>query len=131
MNFIGSTKSYFVNWLDFQTRSSRSEYWWGYLGGTIVGLLVGIGCKFITEMLDWSLETLVLPLLIYLFIAGLSLAVRRLHDSDKTGWWLLISFSLVGLAPLLYWYCKKGDEGENRFGPNPLEDIQAGSLSEG
>lgn len=138
MNFIDATKGYFVNWLDFKTRSSRSEFWWGNLGAMIVGLLIGLvfGLVFgiLAVMLDWPLETLdlaILPVQIYLYIAGLSLAVRRLHDSDKTGWWLLIALSLVGIFALLYWYCKKGDEGENRFGQNPLEDIQAGSLSEG
>ena len=77
MNFIDATKGYFVNWLDFKTRSSRSEFWWGNLGAMIVGLLIGLvfGLVFgiLAVMLDWPLETLdlaILPVQIYLYIAG-------------------------------------------------------------
>ena len=53
-------------------------------------------------------------------IAGLSLSVRRLHDIDRSGWWNLIIFTIIGIVVLLYWACKKGDEGENRFGADTL-----------
>ena len=61
-----------------------------------------------------------LPLTLFLVIAGLSLSVRRLHDIDRTGWWFLIIFTIIGIFVLIYWACKKGDEVENRFGANPL-----------
>jgi uncharacterized membrane protein YhaH (DUF805 family) len=46
--------------------------------------------------------------------------VRRLHDIDRTGWWYLIAFTLVGGLLLFVWTLKKGTAGRNRFGPDPL-----------
>jgi uncharacterized membrane protein YhaH (DUF805 family) len=46
--------------------------------------------------------------------------VRRLHDTDRSGWWLLIAFiPVVGILVLLYFYVSRGDAGQNRFGPAP------------
>jgi uncharacterized membrane protein YhaH (DUF805 family) len=53
-------------------------------------------------------------------IAGLSLVARRLHDINRSGWWYLVVFTIIGIFVVLYWLCKKGDEEENQFGPNPL-----------
>jgi uncharacterized membrane protein YhaH (DUF805 family) len=56
-----------------------------------------------------------------LFLPSLAVAVRRLHDTDRTGWWVLI-----GLVPLIGWIiylvfmCQRGTEGPNRFGADPL-----------
>ena len=50
--------------------------------------------------------------------------MRRLHDTNRNGWWLLISFiPLIGQIFLLVLLCLKGDEGENQFGPNPLASV--------
>jgi uncharacterized membrane protein YhaH (DUF805 family) len=46
--------------------------------------------------------------------------VRRLHDLDRTGWWLLIVFTIIGVIVLLIWDCIKGTNGPNRYGPDPL-----------
>jgi len=53
-------------------------------------------------------------------LPGLTVSVRRLHDIDKSGWWLLIMFTFIGIIPLTYWACKKGSTGQNRFGADPL-----------
>ena len=56
-----------------------------------------------------------------LFLPALALAVRRLHDLDRSGWWLLVGFvPIVGTIVLLVWFCTRGTEGPNRFGPDPL-----------
>lgn len=44
---------------------------------------------------------------------------RRLHDIDRTAWWWLIVFTIIGIFVLLYWACVKGTAGPNRFGPDP------------
>ncbi len=56
-------------------------------------------------------------------IAGTSALVRRLHDVDKSGWWCLMVFTVVGTLVVVYWQLKKGTEGENRFGLDPLRNI--------
>ena len=68
-----------------------------------------------------------LPLTLFLVIAGLSLSVRRLHDIDRSGWWFLIIFSIIGIFVLIFWACKRGDEDENRFGADPLGPVPAES----
>jgi len=56
-----------------------------------------------------------------IIIPAISVSVRRLHDINRSGWWLLLELTIIGiLFPLLYWCCKKGDEGANRFGSKPM-----------
>ena len=129
MNFVEATKCYFIKWIDFNTRISRSEFWWGNLGALIVSLLLGACVGFMVGVvgsmlgldIDALLDLMMLPIQLFLFIAGISLTVRRLHDINKSGWWMLIVFTIVGIIVLLIWECQQGDEGENRFGPNPLD----------
>ena len=129
MNFVEATKCYFIKWIDFNTRISRSEFWWGNLGAFIVSLLLGACVGFMVGVvgsmlgldIDALLDLMMLPIQLFLFIAGISLTVRRLHDINKSGWWMLIVFTIVGIIVLLFWECQQGDEGENRFGPNPLD----------
>jgi uncharacterized membrane protein YhaH (DUF805 family) len=60
--------------------------------------------------------------ILFLFISFLSLGIRRLHDINRSGWWLLINFiPFVGWSVFLYWMIKKGTSGPNRFGENPLQ----------
>ena len=124
MNFSEAVSSFFARWKDFNGRSSRSEYWWA----TFFVILTSIFTNILTLFLGLSpsIVAIIVLLLIVIFslfltIASLALVVRRLHDTNKSGWWYLIIFTIIGVLPLLYWYCKKGDEGENRFGSNPLD----------
>ena len=125
MNFLNAVKSYFVRWNDFKTRSSRSEYWWATLFSVIVSLaseLVNFAIASNPSALTLTIAILVLILLIFMMIASLALVVRRLHDLDKSGWWYLLIFTIIGIIPLIIWFCSKGTEGENRFGENPLSE---------
>ena len=129
MNFVEATKCYFIKWIDFNTRISRSEFWWGNLGALIVSLLLGACVGFMVGVvgsmlgldIDTFLDLMMLPIQLFFSIAGISVIVRRLHDINKSGWWMLIVFTIVGMIVLLFWECQQGDEGENRFGPNPLD----------
>ena len=120
MHFIESTKNYFGKWNDFSTRTSRSEFWWGNLGATITSTIVGFAVGFLTVLTSFPSELVLLPLQLFLLIATIALSVRRLHDINKSGWWLLIYLTIVGILVLFYWFCSKGDADENAFGPNPL-----------
>jgi uncharacterized membrane protein YhaH (DUF805 family) len=60
----------------------------------------------------WSLVT---------FLPSLAMGVRRLHDTDRSGWWWLLSFiPLIGIIVLIVFWCFEGTRGPNRFGPDPL-----------
>jgi len=55
-------------------------------------------------------------------------AVRRLHDLDRSGWWICLAFiPLIGAIILIVWFCTRGTVGPNRFGPDPLSP--SGQLS--
>lgn len=131
MGFVEATKNYFIKWKDFDTRVSRSEYWWGTLGVLIISLLLGFAIGLMAGFggaalgYSWgAIESftniVLLPWYVFSTIAGISLSARRLHDVNKSGWWILIFFTIIGMLFLIYLYCKKGDAGYNRFGKNPL-----------
>ncbi|RAP31910.1 hypothetical protein DID76_01910 [Candidatus Marinamargulisbacteria bacterium SCGC AG-414-C22] len=131
MNFSQAIRAYFKKWNDFKSRSSRSEYWWGTLGVFVISLVVSFTLGFTVaffglsrghsmEEIQFLVNIVMLPFQIYLFIAGLALSVRRLHDINKSGWWYLIGLTIIGFIPLVYWAFKKGDDTKNRFGENPL-----------
>ncbi len=112
MGFVDAVKSAFSNYANFNGRASRSEYWWFYLFWVIVyyglSLLTGIASIFGILALVFVLGSLV-P-----FIA---LMARRMHDSDKSGWFQLIPLYNLYLAII------KGTDGPNRFGEDPVGGV--------
>ena len=60
------------------------------------------------------------------FVPGISVGVRRLHDTDRSGWWLLLVFvPIIGVLVLLYWFVSRGTQGTNRFGTDPLNPVSS------
>ena len=114
MNFTQAIGSGFSRYVDFSSRSSRSEYWWWVLFAVIAGI--------VSQILDAIVGTTpILNLLtsLALLLPGLAVAVRRLHDIDRSGWWLLIVLiPVIGWIVLLIWAVKRGDDGVNRYGPD-------------
>jgi uncharacterized membrane protein YhaH (DUF805 family) len=51
-----------------------------------------------------------------LLLPSLAVSVRRLHDIDRTGWWVVIGLTVIGTLVLIYWACRPGTPGSNRFG---------------
>jgi len=116
MNFFEAIKSAFTKYVEFNGRASRSEFWYYVLFFQILNV--------ISLVIDTASGVAVVnPLLqIGTFLPSLALTVRRLHDTDHTGWWYLG----LGLIVPLYWLgFKKGDERINRFGNNPLGNAMA------
>ena len=126
MNIFKNIASAFKNWLDFKGRASRGEYWSYTLFMMIFGLLFSAGLivlflKGNALWLDSALGMIVFGIVnLYITILGIFLSTRRLHDINKSGWWQLLSLTIVGLPVVFYWYLKPADKGENRFGANPL-----------
>ncbi len=60
------------------------------------------------------------------FLPSLAIAIRRLHDLDRTGWWVLLALiPLIGWIVLIIWFCTRGTDGPNRFGPDRLAMLAA------
>ena len=117
MNIVDSFKSAFLRCFDYETRSSRSEFWWFELSSTIIAVIVyivviplGLG-----EIPGYIIDTIFL-------VPFISLGARRLHDIGMSGWWQLIAFTVIGIIPLIIWYCTPGHDAKNKFGSNPLKD---------
>jgi|SRR6185437_132643 len=121
MNFVEAIKNGFQNYATFSGRAARSEFWFWVLFSILVSIAGGI----IDEALLPNIASgLFGPLIsLALFLPGLAVSVRRLHDVDRTGWWLLIYFTVIGIIFLLIWDCTKGTTGPNRFGADPLAGL--------
>jgi uncharacterized membrane protein YhaH (DUF805 family) len=116
MNFGEAIASGFSNYVNFSSRAARSEYWYW--------VLFNVLAQVVTEIIDnavigMSVTTAIFSLAVLL--PGIAVAARRLHDVDRTGWWLLLAFvPVIGIIVLVIWFCTKGTDGPNRFGPDPL-----------
>ena len=82
-------------------------------------ILISIGGAIGGETLSGILMIPFVLAVLALFVPSLAVAVRRLHDQDKSGWWLLISFIPFGGIVLIVFYCLEGTPGPNQFGPDP------------
>jgi uncharacterized membrane protein YhaH (DUF805 family) len=118
MNFGQAITSGFSNYVNFSDRAIRSQYWFWALFTTI-GVLVTGGIDGVDGM------TLAYPIFgLVTILPSLAVAVRRLHDLDRSGWWLLlVLIPLIGSIVLLIWFCTRGTDGSNRFGPDPLAGV--------
>ena len=111
---------------DFSSRCSRSEFFSFILFLSIIEFILLLAhihllkLNFIPMEFDDPFYKFYLDISLFGFLitfpALISIMVRRLNDLNKSRWWYLIIFTIVGVLLLLYWFCKKGDEGENRFG---------------
>ena len=117
MNFndiIAIIKSVILkNYVNFQGRATRAEFWWFFLFNFLVGLILSLFGKAGTTLQGlWSLAIL---------LPQLGLSARRLHDIGKTGWLLLLGLiPIVGWVILIIWWAKEGDTTENQYGPVPV-----------
>ena len=118
MNFIEAIRSGFTNYTNFKDRASRSEYWFWVLFITIAGICTLIVDAFIVGDLDLAPINLIFNIIVIL--PGTAVSVRRLHDVNRSGWWLFIILTVIGIILLLYWAIKAGDKEANKFGSNPL-----------
>ena len=99
---------------DFNGRARRTEYWIFVLFNTIFGAVAGLVDGVLGIALISSLYSL------FVLIPNLSISFRRLHDVDKSAWWLLISFvPVVGVIVLLVFSVMPGTVGANRYGQDP------------
>ena len=118
MNFVEAIKSGFVNYATFSGRACRSEYWYWTLFTVIGGICTGIADVWIVG--DAELMPVNLIFNVIVFTPSIVVSIRRLHDINRTGWWLLLWLTIVGGLVLIFWAIKAGDTGANRFGEDPL-----------
>ena len=119
MNPVRAILSGFRNYLNFDGRATRSEYWWFY--GFFVTLLIGI----FVASLAWNaaLFTLWGVYLVLMLPPLMAVTVRRLHDLDRPGTWALLGIMPFAGLRLTRLLVRPGTPGPNRYGPDPSRPI--------
>ena len=100
----------FKNIVTFNGRASRSAFWWFFIGGIIIDLIGAV--------IGSAVHAVAIQYIIYAVVAivTISLSVRRLHDSGKSGFWWLIGFiPIIGTITLIVFYCLPGTPGPNKY----------------
>ena len=110
-------------------RASRSEYWWFQLFLLIIGTVGGIADIIIFETIYGEKGPINIVLMLATILPSICVAVRRLHDVNRSGWWMFIALTCVGIIPLIIWVCSKGTDGPNDFGDDPLQEGGANAIA--
>ena len=117
MDFGKAIQTCMGKYATFQGRGSRSEFWWFYLftvlvvwGATIAGAATGgeDGANALSGLAN-----------LVLMLPSLAASCRRLHDTNRSGWWLLIALTIIGIIVLIIWWAQESDAAANRFGEPP------------
>ncbi|WP_367363786.1 DUF805 domain-containing protein [Candidatus Tisiphia endosymbiont of Nedyus quadrimaculatus] len=118
-NFYEAIILGFRNFFNYTGRASRAEFWWWHLFTVLMFVLFANVTNIIGILIgyDRPFSAVILPLIFAILLSWLFIRIRRLHDIDLSGLWLLIGIiPLIGLLLQIYWYCKKGDVLSNHFG---------------
>jgi len=109
MNFQDAVKLCFQKYADFNGRAKLPEFWWFFL----FCFLIAIALEMVSSSISWifSLATI---------IPSLAVGSRRLHDTNKSGWFQLIWIvPILGWIAMIYLLVQPSDAGDNQFGPPP------------
>lgn len=112
--FGSSISICFSKYARFSGRAPRAEYWWFVLFSALVGFVIG----FMASILhSHALHILICIFDLGILLPQLSVAVRRLHDTNRSGWWIWLGLiPIVGTIILFIWYATPGTPGQNQFG---------------
>ncbi|RYH08811.1 DUF805 domain-containing protein [Tropicimonas sp. IMCC6043] len=134
MGFAEAVKTCLSKYVTFSGRAQRSEFWWFVLFAYGFGIVFSIvdlslfgetttiatdGTASVSSETDFAPFTSIFGLAVVL--PYISVSVRRLHDTDRSGWWYWLGLiPLIGVIVLIVWFATKGTAGPNRFGEDPL-----------
>lgn len=126
MGFTAAIRSGFDHYVKFDGRASRSAYWWWALFVFIVGIVANVldGVFGLQQFREFNGQMYAAGGVISgiatlaLLLPNLSVTIRRLHDTDRSGWWwFIVIFPVIGWIIYLYFMIARGTPGPNRFGP--------------
>ncbi|RLQ94869.1 DUF805 domain-containing protein [Falsibacillus albus] len=103
------------NYVGFQGRARRKEYWMYLLINQIIIFILAT-IEYFADIDPYLKGIYYLATL----LPALGVSLRRLHDTGKSGWWLLVALiPIVGIIVLIIFFCQSSQDGENKYGPNP------------
>lgn len=108
MNFVQAISVCLGKYVDFSGRAARPEFWWFFLFQILVSI--------VASFLGGTISSLVS---LALLLPALAVGARRLHDIGKSGWWQLISLTVIGILVLIYWFVQPSAEGSNQHDKEP------------
>jgi uncharacterized membrane protein YhaH (DUF805 family) len=119
MGFTDAVRICLQKYADFSGRGRRSEYWYFALFNLLVAIAAGILDAILGTDFDTGSGLIGLLASLALLLPGLAAGVRRLHDTSRSGWWILI-----GLIPIIGWiilivFYVQDSHPDNQYGPNP------------
>jgi uncharacterized membrane protein YhaH (DUF805 family) len=130
MTFIESIQKCFKNFVVWRGRAQRSEFWWFALFAMAGSMILSIvdtslfGETVVTDNgFSSSTDTPIFSGIFFLiiFLPYLSVIVRRLHDTNRSGWWYwIVLVPIIGFILIIVWAASKGTEGSNNYGADPL-----------
>ncbi|HEY6742706.1 MAG TPA: DUF805 domain-containing protein [Lapillicoccus sp.] len=122
MSFADAIRSVFSQYVGFTGRARRSEFWYWTLFQIILGIIASTLDRAAFDRNNGAFSAVVG---LALLLPSLAVAVRRLHDSGRTGWWLLIGLiPVIGTIVLIVFYVQDS-QGDNKYGPSP-KGVSAG-----
>ena len=124
MNMTTAVKTVLGKYAVFSGRASRSEYWWWLLAMIILFTVLGlIDGALVAPMLGFEAfqpdagQPVSFLVSLGLLLPNLAVSVRRLHDTDRSGWWLLLGLiPVIGTIVLLIFYVQPGTDSSNQYG---------------
>jgi uncharacterized membrane protein YhaH (DUF805 family) len=120
-DFVAAVRACFNKFVTWQGRSGRREFWYFFLFAIGIGIIASAIDAVFGSILKTSHFTLVSPLTsLALLLPNLAVSARRLHDTDRSAWWLLLVFlPLIGYIVLIVFWAQRGQNTDNRYGPPP------------
>ena len=134
-DFMDAVKTCLRKYKDFTGRASRREYWFFFLFSSVAAIVLGIVAAIIGVIAEFVIGLasdeageivgnfvgglILFAGLLALFLPNIAAGARRLHDTNKSGWLLLLNFIPVGNIVVLVLLGLKGTDGPNRFGDEP------------
>jgi uncharacterized membrane protein YhaH (DUF805 family) len=105
------------NYANFTGRARRAEFWWYFLANLVISFVFNIVDAVIGSGMGAGIGVFGLIYSLAVIVPGLAVGVRRLHDTDKSGWWLLIALiPLVGIIVLIVFFATDAPPGANKYG---------------
>jgi uncharacterized membrane protein YhaH (DUF805 family) len=115
MTFGEAVSSVMNKYVTFDGRARRSEYWYWFLAVILVEIVIGI-----LYLLSSTLGLILYVVFgLAIILPSVAVSMRRLHDTNRTGWWILLGLIPFGGIVLLVFYLLDGTSGENKYGPSP------------
>ena len=129
MSFTDAVTNVVINnYVNFEGRASRSEYWWFILFNIIVNIITFAIDSTLGTMITYDMGYVGLIALLALLLPSISVNVRRLHDIGKSGWWILIGIipivNFIGIFVILVFTLMEGEEHPNQYGNVPTNTLE-------